>query len=245
MRPSWESFPMKRQRTILLGLSALVLVGIIGLSAITVPAGNAGSSSVDVLLVLGSPSTMEGGLSRQQRWRVDAAVKEYQAGRAPRLMMSGGAAGNEYVEAKSMAQEAVRLGVPRGDVLEEGESRTTMDNIANAQQMLLAHGWKRVEVVTSPDHARRVAVLLNRSGLTWRVFAAPTPGRNPLEKALAYAQEAVATTLLRWFGPKAELFIHAVARVLQGMEHWVRQRAWQVHHRAWRWHPDSKASIVD
>lgn len=234
---------MGKKTVVVSAAMLLLVVAALLLTFLTVSLHAGDAEAVDTIVVLGAPTTMEGQLSRQQRWRVHAAVLEYRAGRAPRLLFSGGAAANTYVEADAMAREAIRLGVPPSAILTEREALTTLQNLGNSEQIMRTHGWNRVEVVTSPDHARRAAVLLGHTHLVWRVVVAPTPGRNPFERAAAYAQEVVATSLLRWFGPRAESAVHPVARVLQGMEHWVRQRAWEVKHHSIHWHPDSAGHV--
>ena len=80
-----------------------------------------------------------------------------------------------------------------------------------------AHGWRRVEVISSAEHLPRAAVLLAPSGLAWRVHTAPTPGRSRLEIAGAYAEEAVGTSALPLFGTRLEPALHMVMRVQHGL----------------------------
>lgn len=181
----------------------------------TVPQGNAGAEPVDVLLVLGVPANLDGTPTRMQAWRVAEAVREYRAGVAPRLLFSGGAAANAYVEADVMATLATHLGVPADAVYRERQSRTTLENVHDSQAILNANGWKRVEVISSAEHLRRASVLLAQTPLRWRVHAAPNPGRRWYARAYAATREALGTAVLRWFGNGAEPFLHGVARAMQ------------------------------
>ena len=179
----------------------------------TVGAGEVGNEPVDALLVLGSPADLDGSLKPDQRWRVNEAVAEYRRGRAPRVLFSGGAAANRFVESEVMAAYAMQLGLPRSAILTETGSRTTVENLRESERVLDAHGWRRAEVISSPEHLPRAAVLLRHTHLQWRVHAAPTPGRGRLQAAGVYAEEAIGTAALRWFGTAAEPVLHAIATV--------------------------------
>ncbi len=224
--------PSQRRRWGLGGAAFLLLSAVVvTVLYLTVPTGNEGSGPVDALLVLGTPAELDGSLTSVQRWRVDEAVREFGAGRAPRIVFSGGPTANRFVESAVMAAYARRLGVPTGAILEEGHSRTTVQNVANSAALVRAHGWRSVEVVSTPEHLPRAAVLLEQTGLLWRVHAAPTPGRGWLETAGAYAEEAVGTAALRVFGTRAEPVLHAfavaqhaVAWGVRWMVYWVEAR---------------------
>lgn len=177
----------------------------------TVPSGNAGAGPVDVLLVLGTPAGLHGEINPMQRWRVDEAVLEFRAGAAPRILFAGGAAANRYVESDVMSRLAEEQGIPPAAILRERRSHTTVQNIAFSAELLRQHGWRRVEVISSAQHLPRAAVLLEKTGLRWRVHAAPTPGWNRLQTGTALVEEAVGTAVLRCFGTRAEPVLHALA----------------------------------
>ena len=223
-------------RLLSFGIVLLLLVSaVITWAYMTVPNRNTQSEPVDCLLVLGAPTEIDGSLSDEQRWRVDEAVRLYFAGRAPRMLMTGGPTSKGYVEARSMARYARQQGVPASAVFEEGASMNTRENVNNSQRLLLAHGWRRVEVISSAEHLPRAALLLQHSDLLWETHAAPTPGRNRLQRAGAYAEEAFATAVIRGLGMRALPVLHAFAVVQHGIafgcrwviyavERWLRRR---------------------
>ena len=168
------------------------------------------------------PAEADGTPSQAETWRVTEAVREFKCGQAKHILLSGGAAANRFVEADAMHQVAQRLGVPSEAILEERSSLTTLENIRNSEKIMRDYRWNRVEIISSPDHLHRAAVIVSRTTLQWRVHDAPTPGRSLLNRMMAYTKEAVATTILRWFGNRAEPVIHAVAhgaRALSRMLH--------------------------
>ena len=198
-------------------VAVLVLVGVcvVSWSYETVPRSNNADPGVDVLLVLGSPAKKNGKTTPAERWRADEAVREFRAGRAARILFSGGAAANRYVEAEVMGAYAERQGVPAAAVFEEGESTTTVENVRNSLPILLAHGWRRVEVISSAEHLPRAALLLEGTPLHWRVHVAPTPGRSRLQMVGATAEEALGVTLMRIFGMGAEPWLHRLEKAQQ------------------------------
>lgn len=200
---------------VLFGL--LVLSAVIARAYLTVPKQNTQSERVDCLLVLGSPTEIDGSLSSEQRWRVTEAVRLYNAGRAPRILMTGGPTSKGYVEARTMAAYARQLGVPASALLEETAAMNTRENVRNSEQILEAHGWQRVEVISSAEHLPRAALLLQHSHLLWQMHAAPTPGRSRLQTLGAYAEEAFATAVIRCLGLRALPVLHAFAVVQHGV----------------------------
>ncbi len=204
------------------GLAAVAAAAVVVPAYLTVPKRNNTDDKVDCLLVLGSPTEIDGTATEAQRWRVDEAVREYRAGRAPRMLMTGGMTVMHFTESHTMAEYALQHGVPPAAVLEEPHAKTTLENIRNSQAILDAHGWHRVEVISSPEHLPRTALLLEHSDLQWRTHAAPTPGRSHLQEAGAYAEEAVGTAIMRLFGPGIEPLLHGVATVQHAVAFAVR-----------------------
>ena len=222
--------PLALALLLLIALSALIVP-----AYLTVPKRNTYDDQIDCLLVLGSPTEIDGSLSDEQRWRVDEAVRLYRTGRAPRMLMSGGPTSRGYIEARTMAAYARQLGVPPEAVLVEEASMNTRENVQNSQLLLDAHGWRRVEVISSAEHLPRAALLLRRSHLLWQTHAAPTPGRSRLQVLGAYAEEATATAVIRCLGLRALPVLHAFAVVQHGVlfacrwviyaaEKWFRRR---------------------
>ena len=218
--------PTRQERWIragwLLAGALLLAVAVVIPTYVTVPKRNNTDPTVDCLLVLGSPTEIDGTPTAAQRWRVDEAIREWKAGRAPRMLMTGGMTALHYTESATMAAYARGKGVPAEAIFQEPHARTTMENIRDSQAILDAHGWHRVEVISSPEHLPRTALLLEHSDLLWQTHAAATPGRGHLQKAGAYAEEAVGTTVMRWFGPGIEPVLHGVATLQHSIAFAVR-----------------------
>lgn len=188
----------------------LVVVGVLAVIASykTIPDGNTQQTRFDTLIVLGSPADPDGKASVEQRERVMEAVREWKAGRAEHIIVSGGAAHNQWVEGQVMARVAEQAGIPVEDVVVEGQSGNTIQNIFYSDRIMHQRGWTSAEVVSSPSHLPRVGLILEHHNLAWRTHAARWPpeyGRPQL--ALYYAYEALGTTVLRWFGFRSSPFM--------------------------------------
>jgi uncharacterized SAM-binding protein YcdF (DUF218 family) len=173
---------------------ALVLYG----SYITLPTHNTDAKHFDTIIVLGTPARLDGTPSPEQRERVLEGVREYKAGVAPRLIMTGGAAHNSFVEAHVMAQFAATQGVPTSAIYEEPQAQNTIQNVYYSARIMHQHGWSSAEVVSSPYHLGRTDLILNTFdirqpalSIDWRTHAARWPAEYNIGHEVAlYSVEA-------------------------------------------------------
>jgi uncharacterized SAM-binding protein YcdF (DUF218 family) len=167
----------------------------------TIPMRNTQRTSFDTIIVLGCPANPDGTPSRDERQRVEEGVREWRAGVAPRLVMTGGAAHNHYVEAAVMAHLAEQEGVPAADVFEEAQARDTVQNAFYSVRMMEAHRWHSAEVVSEPSHLRRASLIFSHFPVQWRMHASHWPGIYSEGWILHhYYREMVNTDKLRVFG---------------------------------------------
>lgn len=149
------------------------------------PQHNANLSSVDTLIVLGTPTLADGSPSPEQRERVLEGVREFRRGVSRHIIMTGGAAHNHFVEAHTMALLAEANGVPASAIVEEGQAQNTIQNIYYSEKIMLANSWHSTEVISSPYHLPRAALILRRHPqLQWRTHAAQWPPEYGLRKKL-------------------------------------------------------------
>lgn len=136
------------------------------------PHSNTTQEHFDVLIVLGNPADADGNPTPIELERVTEAVREYERGVAPRIIFTGGAAHNQFVEAKVMARIAEAQGIPASVVLEEAQARDTIENTCDSLRMMRNRGWGSAEVISSASQLPRAGLMLSRLPLKWRVHAA-------------------------------------------------------------------------
>lgn len=106
------------------------------------------------------------------------AAQLYLAGKAPKIIMSGGRInwrGGGPSESADMAALAEALGVPAEDILEDPRSLNTYQNAVNVKQILDEEGMERILLVTSAIHMPRSIKIFQRLGI--EAIAAPTDFR--------------------------------------------------------------------
>lgn len=111
--------------------------------------------SVDCIIVLGS--------IKATKYRVPIAVNAYNAGRANKIMLCGGALRDfpegKFIEAEHMYKRVLELGVPQEDIIVEKISNSTVENILCALVELQRAFWlnkvDKVLLVTATYHMRR------------------------------------------------------------------------------------------
>ena len=174
----------------------------------TIPMRNTQRTSFDTIVVLGCPANPDGTPSVGERERVGEAVREFRAGVAPRIIITGGAAHNHYVEAHVMAQLAESKGVPASDIVEEDRARDTIQNAYYSVGIMLARGWHSAEVVSEPSHLRRASLIFRHFPIEWRMHASRWPAEYPLALVLhIYFREIEMTDRLRVFGFGRSMFL--------------------------------------
>jgi uncharacterized SAM-binding protein YcdF (DUF218 family) len=156
-------------------LKIAVLFGLILTNFEKIPSSNTMLTHFDTLIILGAPCTLDGKSSLEPRERVLEGVREFRAGVAPRMIVTGGAAHNKFVEADCMKRLAVAQGVPPDDVIEETQAKDTIQNIWFSHLIMEKHGWRSAEVVSSPSHLPRTALILEHYHFAWRTHPAHWP----------------------------------------------------------------------
>jgi uncharacterized SAM-binding protein YcdF (DUF218 family) len=191
------------RNTAIVAATTLVSLALIYFS---IPMNDTAQSRFDVILVLGTPANLDGTISPVARSRVLEAIRQYRAGIAPRLLMTGGAAHNEFVEADGMARFAESQGVPASAVFTERQSLNTVQNAYYSYKIMMAHDWQSVLVVSSPPHLRRASLIFRYYPMAWKMQSAPWPSDASLWlRAKNWVGELLYTTYVRIFGfPDAE-----------------------------------------
>ena len=198
---------LRKLLAIALALGVLLVAGTV-FNYRSIPSANTGMTHVDTIIVLGTPARPDGTPSPEQRERTLEGVREYKAGVAPTLIFTGGSAHNQFIEAHIMATLAEAQGVPSNAILEEGRAQNTIQNIFYSQRIMAEHNWNSAEVVSSPSHLPRAALILEHYGFHWRTHPALWPSEYGFwERTAHYAVEAEYCLKLRILGFPASRFL--------------------------------------
>lgn len=165
-----------------MGVPAAAVAGLLFLLAVGAVArrlapesntGNTGLSRFDTLIVLGVNADADGNPTPEQLALVTEAVREYEQGVAPRIIFSGAAVANRFVEAQVMASTAEAQGIPAAAISMEPQARDTIQNACYSTRIMKAHGWQSAEVIANPVHVARSGLIFSHLPLEWRLHAAP------------------------------------------------------------------------
>ncbi len=104
--------------------------------------------------------------------RLVFAVAAYKAGKAPVIIVTGGADEGFVSEASLIREILQTMGVPRSAIVLENRNRVTLDNRRYTRESLAAMGAESVLLVTSSFHMRRSIQVFSTIDVT--VYPAPT-----------------------------------------------------------------------
>ncbi len=106
--------------------------------------------------------------------RIAHGVDLYKKGMVKKIILTGGFGdGAEHAESEVARRFAIEQGVPERDLLLEKKSRTTLENLQQARDLMKAHGLSGALLVSDPMHMERARWMMHDLGVTaWR---SPTP----------------------------------------------------------------------
>jgi len=156
-----------RLHTSLRVLAVPVVGWLLSLVAIASWSRHASTEPADAIIVLGA-AQYGGRPSPVLRARLDHALGLWKAGRAPRVVLTGGRrAGDLISEAAAGRRYLVRRGIPNDAMLLETEGRTTLASLRAAARLLREPQGRapRVLLVSDPFHMLRLDLLARLEGL--------------------------------------------------------------------------------
>ena len=146
---------------LVLGLGPDLLIAAAGRSKI-VSQEEAASFGADCILVLGAGLQPDGSPSLMLGERIRTGVDLYNAGAAPKLLMSGDHSRPDHDEVNAMKDAAMALGVPSEDIFMDHAGFATYDSFYRAGAIF---GAKKVVIVTQAYHLPRALWIAKRLGL--------------------------------------------------------------------------------
>ena len=117
---------------------------------------------VDCIVVLGCQVKSDGTPSHMLEDRLKRGVALYQAGAAPKLLMSGDHGTNGYDEVDAMKRYAFHAGIASEDIFMDHAGFSTYETVYRAKEIF---GAKKVLIVTQTYHLYRALHIANALGL--------------------------------------------------------------------------------
>ena len=119
-------------------------------------------NDVDCILVLGCAVLPDGRPGAMLAERLQQGVALYQAGAAPKLLMSGDNGQVEYNEVAAMGNYAAEKGVPAKDIFLDYAGFSTYESMYRARDIFQA---KKIIIVTQKYHLHRALYIAKAMGL--------------------------------------------------------------------------------
>lgn len=134
----------------------------VGGKRIVTPSQAAELEDVDCIIVLGCQVYDDGTLSGMLNDRMQRGVELYEAGAAPKLLLSGDHGQDDYNEVGAMKQYAIDCGVPSEDVFMDHAGFSTYETVYRAKEVFKA---QKVIIVTQEYHLYRALYISEKLGL--------------------------------------------------------------------------------
>ena len=125
-------------------------------------AGSTAPAYYQCIIVLGASVHDDGTPSLMLRDRLDKAIELYEAGAAPKILVSGDDGQVEYNEVEVMKNYLLEAGVPAEDIFMDHAGFSTYETMYRARDVF---GVSRAIVVTQRYHEYRALYIGNKLGL--------------------------------------------------------------------------------
>lgn len=115
-------------------------------------------------LVLGTSAHLAGGSDNLYfTYRIDAAVKLFEAGKVKKLILSGDNRVNDYNEPKDMKKALIKRGIPDSCLVLDYAGLRTFDSMVRCKKVF---GQDSVIVISQQFHNARALFIADKTGLT-------------------------------------------------------------------------------
>lgn len=118
--------------------------------------------NADCIIVLGCQVRDDGTLSHMLRDRLMRGLEVYDAGAAPKLLMSGDHGRKDYDEVGAMKQYAIEHGVASENVFMDHAGFSTYETVYRAKEIFEAH---KVIIITQEYHLYRALYIAEQLGI--------------------------------------------------------------------------------
>jgi uncharacterized SAM-binding protein YcdF (DUF218 family) len=172
---------------ILISVLSALLVGVFSTGASIYFYGNSSNNiTADAAIVLGA-AVWEEEPSPVFRERINHAINLYQKQNVHIIIFTGGVGQkNESAEAVVGKKYAIKHGVKEGDILIETESRTTSQNLKQAQRVAQQNNLSTFLIVSDPLHLKRAVLMAKDLGMDAQPSPTPTTRYRSFQSQLQF-----------------------------------------------------------
>jgi SanA protein len=139
-------------------------------------------------IVLGNRVERDGSPCPDLAMRLETALALYKAGRAGKIIVSGGVGGHDYDEPRAMAAWLEARDVPRADIITDPGGHRTAATMADAAAL----GVRSAHVVSQGYHLPRALYLASKAGIDASGVPAPKVDGGPAEAQRTWIRETLA-----------------------------------------------------
>lgn len=155
-----------------IGMVGMILAGLLPLVQVFAFGKTDYRRPADVIVVPGARVYRDGRISDALRDRMDEAVRLYDQGLAPVMIVSGGPGDGSTSEPVAMRQYAIDHGVPAGAIWIDEQGLNTAATARNTKQMMQSHGMSHALVVSHFFHLPRLKMAFGQQRVeVWTVPA--------------------------------------------------------------------------
>lgn len=145
-----------------------------------------------IVVILGFPAESSNNPGPILKARLDKGIELYKQGLGAKIIVTGGAVGNEFTESEVMATYCMQHGVLQQDILVESFAKNTFENARLVRDIMKEKGYTNAIVVTSSFHAMRAKTFFARVVGNIKIVAAPFPSNfSVLKRAFLLGKEYI------------------------------------------------------
>lgn len=139
------------------------------------PCNSTNIDKYDLIIVLGSPATMDCKPSSVLKDRIDKGIAMYKSGFANKILFTGSSVHNNCTEADVMAIYAMQKGVPKASIVKEGRAENTYQNAFYSVAYMHKNNLMTAVIITSTPHIKRSCIVFSKFDIQFGTYGIINP----------------------------------------------------------------------
>jgi uncharacterized SAM-binding protein YcdF (DUF218 family) len=133
------------------------------------------NKNCDAIVILGYPALKDGSPSPILHERIKKGIELYNKKLSSKIICTGAAVKNEYIEAEVIKKELLKAGISEKEIICENKSKSTWDNIKYLKDIMEKEKLNEVVIVSNPAHVRRASIYAEKFGIKHTVEESNIP----------------------------------------------------------------------